>query len=272
MMKYIIIIVIIIVLIGLLLSNEIFNIGNIFGNKDQNLQKIEDQLKNKLEDKKNIDNKKTSNKIISNKETSNKITSNKIISNKITSNKLTNEAVNKTKKVIEKLTTDDQSELNFDNSDIFNDYNKINSNINLDESDMSFDGSINNTIIKDNKKNMKEDIKTEMKKDIKTDMKKESNVNEKLFKDFQKYMEKVNEKKNITKMHKLAEEISKKQPVFRQQEVKKPEVKQPVIKQNGSSNVIDTLSLNKHSEVDNNDDFDLTDTISGIINNELNNA
>ena len=263
MMVLIGIIIVIIVSIGLLLNNELFNIGNIFGNKNSNLQKIEDQLKIKLEDKKNIDNKKTSNKI----------TSNKITSNKITSNRSINEQINnKTKKVIEKLTTDDQSELNFDNSDIFNDYNnknKTNKDINFDESDMSFDGSINiNT-------NTKKDMKIKVtKEDIKSDSK--DKVNEKLFKDFQKYMEKVNEKKNINKMHKLAEELSKKQNVVKQNVVKQNLVKQNVVKQNtvkqNVSNPIDTLSISVNKQSDNDDEFDLTDTISGIINNELNNV
>ena len=267
MMVLIGIIIVIIISIGLLLNNEMFNIGNIFGYQNSNLQKIEDELKIKLEDKKNIDNKKTSNKITSNKKTSNKITS-----NKITSNRSINEQINtKTKNVIEKLTTDDQSELNFDNSDIFNDYNK--KNINLDESDMSFDGSIKNDIkIITKKENIKNDSKDP--------------VNEKLFKDFQKYMEKVNEKKSINKMHKLAEELSKKQNVVKQNAIKQNAVKQNVVKQNvvkqnvvkqnvvkqNVSNSIDTLSIGADKQSDNNDDFDLTDTISGIINNELNNA
>ena len=52
MMVLIGIIIVIIISIGLLLNNEMFNIGNIFGYQNSNLQKIEDELKIKLEDKK----------------------------------------------------------------------------------------------------------------------------------------------------------------------------------------------------------------------------
>ena len=97
-------------------------------------------------------------------------------------------------------------------------------------------------------------------------------------------------------MHKLAEELSKKQNVVKQNAVKQNVVKQNAVKQNAIkqnaikqnvvkqnvvkqnvvkqnvSNSIDTLSIGADKQSDNNDDFDLTDTISGIINNELNNA
>jgi hypothetical protein len=98
-------------------------------------------------------------------------------------------------------------------------------------------------------------------------------------------MKKVNDKKNIiqvSKMHQLANEISKKKyettqkPVIKNIQIDNNLLKdrRTMIQPQSSGERIrleepNYTSVAKHTEIDN---FDLTDTISGIINNELNNA
>jgi len=129
-------------------------------------------------------------------------------------------------------------ETNDDTTDLLND----NTN---DETDISFDD--------------KSDISFDVKSSEEKIKKKKISNNKKLFNDFKKFIEIKNKekmlienkhKKEINEMHKLAAKLSKKQP-------------------NIPINFPPTSV--KMTEIENNKNFDLTDTISGIIHNELNN-
>lgn len=301
MMKYIIIALLITIIIAILLHLNIFNIDNLFQADVENKD-----LEKFILDKKNIDNKKLDNKKLDDKQLDEKkLESKKLEDKKLESKKLEDKKLESKKgKVDDKYSdgkdsydkisssSDDNrlGDLNFDQSDIFSDNN-------LDESDMSFDGLIdiknnqkNNTNLKEKQlinelKDQKNTIKNEIKNEIKKELNKTNIINEKLFKDFQNYMKKVNEKKNIievSKMHQLASEISKKKyessqkPVIKNIQIDNNSLKDRNImiqSKNGDERIRleepNYTSVAKHTEIDN---FDLTDTISGIINNELNNA